>query len=88
MTNHIHLLVTPLAARAVSRMMQSLGARYVGYVNAGGRRTGTLWEGRYKECLVDHDRFKAQIEAATSRRTSAGPRGRGAAARRGQLNAG
>ena len=64
MTDYIHLLVTSLAARAVSRMMQSLGARYVGYVNAGGRRTGALWEGRYKACLVDHDRFEAQIEAA------------------------
>ena len=176
MTNHIHLLVTPLAPGAVSRMMQSLGARYVRYVNARQRRTGTLWEGRYKACLVDHDRrllatcryidlnpvragivahpiayrwssfagligqrhdrllmprpvltqlgdppgpgyarwcgetvdddelarlrdatnhelafgndrFKAQIEAATSRRTSAAPRGRGAAGRRGQLDA-
>ena len=56
MTNHVHLLVTPLAAGAVSRMMQALAARYVRYVNARRERTGTLWEGRYKACLVDHDR--------------------------------
>jgi putative transposase len=33
-------------------MMQSLGRRYVKYVNDRYRRTGTLWEGRYKASLV------------------------------------
>lgn len=53
MTNHVHLLVTPAAAGAVSHMMQSLGRSYVTYVNAHYRRTGTLWEGRFKSCLLD-----------------------------------
>lgn len=55
MTNHVHLLVTPLAANGVSRLMQSLGARYVKHMNARNERTGTLWEGRYKACLVARD---------------------------------
>jgi len=50
MTNHVHLLVTPSTASGVSRMMQSLGQRYVRYFNYTYRRTGTLWEGRYKSC--------------------------------------
>lgn len=53
MTNHVHLLVTPEAPGQISRMMQSLGRRYVRYVNDRYRRTGTLWEGRYKASLVD-----------------------------------
>ena len=53
MTNHVHLLVTPIDQYGISKMMQSLGRRYVGYVNATYRRTGTLWEGRYKSTLVD-----------------------------------
>ena len=57
MTNHVHLLATPLESGAVSRAMQSVGARYVGYVNATHSRTGTLWEGRYRACLVDHDAY-------------------------------
>lgn len=57
MTNHVHLLVTPVEARAVSAMMQTLGRNYVAYVNGRYRRTGTLWEGRYKSCLVDSDRY-------------------------------
>ena len=41
MTNHVHLLVTPSSAGAVSRMMQWLGRQYVGYINGRYRRTGT-----------------------------------------------
>lgn len=48
MDNHVHLLVTPPEIGAVSRLMQKLGRRYVGRFNARHRRTGTLWEGRYK----------------------------------------
>ncbi|MDE1894659.1 MAG: transposase [Pseudomonadota bacterium] len=55
MTNHVHLLMTPETAGAVARTMQSLGRRYVGYFNASYRRSGTLWEGRYKACLVDSE---------------------------------
>jgi len=56
MDNHVHLLATPPAAGALSQMMQQLGRRYVGQFNSRHGRTGTLWEGRYKACLVDtHD---------------------------------
>jgi putative transposase len=57
MTNHVHLLLTPSARGGVSRMMQWLGRNYVGHVNVRYRRTGTLWEGRYKSCLVDTDHY-------------------------------
>jgi putative transposase len=52
MTNHVHLLATPRAAGALSSMMQSLGRRYVRYVNGTYRRTGTLWEGRYRAAPI------------------------------------
>lgn len=57
MDNHVHLLVTPPEAGAVSRLMQKLGRQYVGQFNARHRRTGTLWEGRYKSCLVGSDEY-------------------------------
>lgn len=57
MTNHVHLLATGADAGALGRMMQSLGRRYVRYVNSSYRRTGTLWEGRYKSSLIDSDRY-------------------------------
>jgi len=57
MTNHVHLLATPNDQYGISKMMQSLGRRYVGYVNATYQRTGTLWEGRYKSTLVDSEDY-------------------------------
>lgn len=57
MTNHVHLLMTPSDVRQVACIMQALGRRYVRYVNDRHHRTGTLWEGRYKACLVGTDRY-------------------------------
>jgi len=57
MTNHVHLLVTPMQELGIAEMMQALGRRYVYYINKTYRRTGTLWEGRYKASLVDSDAY-------------------------------
>jgi len=57
MTNHVHLLVTPRVADGISRVMQSIGRRYVQYVNVTYKRSGTLWEGRHKSSLVDADNY-------------------------------
>ncbi len=57
MTNHVHLLCTPRATNVVSLMMQSLGRQYVSYFNFNYQRTGTLWEGRFKSCLVQEDKY-------------------------------
>lgn len=57
MTNHVHLLVTPHAANSIPAMIQGLGRQYVRYINLEYRRTGTLWEGRYKACLVESQQF-------------------------------
>jgi putative transposase len=57
MTNHVHMLVTPMAEYAVSEMMQSLGRRYVRYINKTYKRTGTLWEGRFKASLIDSEQY-------------------------------
>jgi len=57
MTNHVHLLVTPYQPDGASRLMQSVGRRYVQYVNYTYRRTGTLWEGRFKASLVESESY-------------------------------
>ena len=61
MTNHVHLLCTPRREEALSPMMQSLGRRYVRYFNSEYRRSGTLWEGRYKSCLVQKARYLLEV---------------------------
>ena len=53
MTNHVHLLLTPSEERACATLMRDLGQRYVQYFNRRHKRTGTLWEGRFRSCLVE-----------------------------------
>lgn len=60
MTNHVHLLLTPHRPGAVARTMQSVGRRYVRYFNDTHHRSGTLWEGRYKACLVEDGNYLLQ----------------------------
>jgi putative transposase len=57
MTNHVHLLLTPKRAAAVPRLIMSLGRRYVQYINRSYRRTGTLWDSRYKSSLVQAETY-------------------------------
>lgn len=57
MGNHVHLLATPLAKGSIPATMQALGARYVRYFNTRHGRSGTLWEGRFRNCLVDSDTY-------------------------------
>ena len=52
MTNHIHLLLTPQNKDGISSVMQSIGRRYVQYVNKTYSRCGTLFESRHKASLV------------------------------------
>lgn len=57
MTNHAHLLMTPDAADGVTWLMRDLGRSYVRYFNNTYRRTGTLWEGRFRSSLIDSERY-------------------------------
>ena len=53
MTNHVHLLLTPAEEGSCSQLMYEVGQRYVPYFNRRHMRTGTLWQGRFRSCLVD-----------------------------------
>ncbi len=52
MTNHVHLLITPEHIDSAALMMKNLGQRYVQYINRRYKRSGTLWEGRFRSCLA------------------------------------
>jgi putative transposase len=57
MTNHVHLLLSSGGATGPSVLMRRLGQHYVQYFNRRHQRSGTLWEGRFRSCIVDHDRY-------------------------------
>ena len=57
MTNHVHLLLTPAREESAGLLMKHLGQRYVQYINRTYRRTGTLWEGRFRSCLTQNENY-------------------------------
>ncbi|MCL7939257.1 transposase [Halomonas sp. ATCH28] len=58
MTNHVHLLATPCdAPEGISQMMKELGQSYAQYFNRRHQRTGGLFEGRYRSCLVAEEPY-------------------------------
>src|SRR6266700_2824605 len=54
---HAYVLVTPNRADSLPRMIQALGRRYVRHINVTYRRTGTLWEGRYRAAPIDSEAY-------------------------------
>ncbi|WP_428353146.1 transposase [Methyloprofundus sp.] len=57
MTNHVHILASPETETSISKTLQSVGRRYVQYFNFTYKRTGTLWEGRYKATVIDSEQY-------------------------------
>ena len=57
MTNHLHLLATPANENSLPKVLQSVGRRYVQYFNHAYRRSGTLWEGRYRATIIDSEQY-------------------------------
>jgi putative transposase len=58
MTNHVHLLLAPGEAVAgLGQLMKALAARMTRYRNRLERRSGTLWESRYKSSPVQTDQY-------------------------------
>jgi putative transposase len=57
MANQVHLLLTPQAGNSPGGLMKGLGQRYVQYVNRTYQRSGTLWEGRFRSCLLQEEAY-------------------------------
>ncbi len=57
MGNHVHLLMTPGCEEGISRVMSLVGNRYVQFINKHYGRSGTLWEGRHRACVIDTERY-------------------------------
>jgi putative transposase len=63
LTTHVHLLVTPETPDGLAKLMQSVGRRYVQYVNRFYKRSGSLWEGRFKSNLVQTEDYFFTLSA-------------------------
>lgn len=61
MDNHVHLLLTPSRPEVLAAAMRAVGQSYVQFFNYRHGRSGTLWQGRFKSCLVDSDRYALTV---------------------------
>lgn len=60
MSNHYHLLVeTPLGN--LSQIMQHINGAYTNYFNTKRKRSGHLFQGRYKGILVEADEYALEL---------------------------
>jgi len=58
MTNHVHLIVDPGEdERNIASLMKRVAGRHTRYVNRLERRTGSLWEGRFKSSPISTDEY-------------------------------
>jgi putative transposase len=58
MTNHVHLIIDPGDNEAnLAKLMKRVAGRQTRYVNKLEKRTGTLWEGRYKSSPISADNY-------------------------------
>jgi len=60
MSNHLHLAVQ-VREVPLPRIMQNLGFRYTQYFNRRYKKTGHLFQGRYKALLVDADSYLLEL---------------------------
>jgi putative transposase len=60
MTTHLHLAIQ-VAEVPLSRIMQNLGFRYTQFINRKYRRTGHLFQGRFKALLIDADSYLLEL---------------------------
>jgi len=57
MTNHVHLLLTSTSVQGCAVLMKDLGQLHTQYVNRNYGRSGSLWEGRFRSCLVQSEEY-------------------------------
>ncbi|MCP4749795.1 MAG: transposase [Proteobacteria bacterium] len=60
MSNHFHLAVQ-IENIPLSKIVQNVSFRYTQYINKKKRRSGHLFQGRYKALLVDQDRYLLRL---------------------------
>jgi putative transposase len=53
MNNHFHLLLYPKQGKGLKNFMKFIGQIHTQYINRRHKRSGKLWENRYKLNLVD-----------------------------------
>lgn len=55
MKNHFHLLLEPCSDKGISEFMRKFGTGYTNYFNQKNKRTGALFQGKFKAVHIAND---------------------------------
>lgn len=61
--NHYHFLLEQVVDDGVKKLMHRLGTGYTNYFNEKHKRTGALFQGRYKSILVENNEYLLHLSA-------------------------
>ena len=61
MPNHVHLILAPPTAEALSAVMSAVHRRYAGHIHARLKRTGHFWQGRFGCVAMDESHLGAAL---------------------------
>lgn len=59
--NHFHMVLEQVTERGVERFMHRLGTGYTKYFNARHKRSGTLFQGRFKAAHITTDEYLLHV---------------------------
>lgn len=59
--NHYHFLLTPLVDNGIEKFMHKLGTGYTMYFNEKNKRSGSLFQGKYKAKHIDSNEYLLQV---------------------------
>ncbi|MDQ2086267.1 transposase [Herbivorax sp. ANBcel31] len=62
MDNHVHLLIND-NGNDISKIMKSINVSYVNYFNRKNKRTGHLFQDRFRSELIDNDNYLLAVSA-------------------------
>ncbi len=57
MPNHIHIVLEPKKPDGLARFMQVLNQTYTTWFNSKYKKTGHLWQGRFKNMVIQKDNY-------------------------------
>lgn len=61
--NHFHFLITPLQEKGIEKFMQRLGNGYTKYFNNRHKRSGVLFQGKFKSKYIDTNEYLLHLSA-------------------------
>lgn len=61
--NHFHFLITPLQEKGIEKFMQRLGNGYTKYFNNRHKRSGVLFQGKFKSKHINSNQYLLHLSA-------------------------